>query len=191
MLAAQVQSETCRRILRTRNMRLRTFSHALRRCVSVARGSSSTYTLRALSMTLRLLFFFGLSGLLVLEGCGGGDGGGGKKEEKKAFDPASANPADKVEKGCDPAKVGCCVTRANGGCPNTRCIGTAKENRIWACTANEFAVEKWGKGDNPLIKDTKGCTIDDCEAMCAENKHFPTPDGGATCIQWIFGKPDS
>merc|ERR1719453_1317338 len=139
-------------------------------------------------MTLRLLFLLGLSGLLVLDGCGGG--GDDKKASGGSGGGATSwddvNDAAKMEAGCNTATTGCCVTRAYGGREGARCKGSYKRNRTWACSASPSSIEKYGDH----IKDKKdGCTIEECEKMCTENTHMPTPDGGTKCINYIFGYP--
>ena len=103
----------------------------------------------------------------MLEGCGGGGGGHGKAG------PAPEQDKDKMEDGCDQAVSGCCITKANGGCPGMRCEGiNGGENRFYACADD--------------MDDKDKCTVDGCEEKCKENKHMPTEDGGSTCINYAF-----
>ena len=144
-----------------------------RRFVLMTRGSSSRSTLPMLSMTLRLLFLFGFSGLLVLEGCGGGGG------DKSAAPAAAADPA-KSEPGCDPAVTGCCITKANGGCAEgSRCKGSSKKNMVYQCAIGSTAS---------TLKNPNGCSLEECEALCSSDSGFPTADGGEKCIVYDYAE---
>jgi len=78
-----------------------------------------------------------------------------------------------MEAGCDTAVSGCCITRANGGCPGMRCEGINDgENRFYACADD--------------MEDKDKCTVEECEQKCKDNAHMPTADGGATCTSYAF-----
>ena len=122
-------------------------------------------------MTLRLLFLFGFSGLLVLEGCGGGGG-------DKSAAPAAADDPAKSEAGCDPAVTGCCITKANGGCAEgSRCKGSSKKNMVYQCAIGSTAS---------TLKNPNGCSLEECDALCSSDSGMPTADGGEKCISYDY-----